>query len=238
MTKADIRLEYGRSGETYHGSFIVEGREDSPGLLLVKSIDPFSDYTFARMMSALARNIRKCSDVDVVLARLEVKGSEYKLDAGTVELLRTDPAAAIRSMMHEDRTVIIRSSKSNRPPPGLLRAGHDTVAAAFGDDTYVSINDLGRFECPGCGRWSPCTTHVSAACDNRECSLTLTGTSHGGRWFAVSTAQLVAKKKPRYYVPRAWNPSGGWISNEDLSKMLEDYSKERDECNQANAPTG
>jgi hypothetical protein len=233
--RASIKLEYGRAGETYHGSYQVKNREDGEGLLLVESIDPFSGYTFARMMSVLARHIRECSEVDVVLARHEAKGSEYKLDADTVELLRADPAAAISSMTHEDRTVMVRDRKSSRPPLGLLRAGHDTVAAAFGDELYVSVNDLGRFECPGCGRWSPVMTHVSAACDNNVCRLKIAGRTHGTTWFSTSTESLLNKGLSRYCLPRPWNPSG-WIRREDLRAMFEAYKKERDQCNQANAP--
>ena len=229
MSRADIRLKYGRVGHEYHGvlGVTVDG---------VLSETDFEGHTFARMLSSVATHVRLHDEATVELSRLELPGSDYLMDAGTVDLLRKDPAAAISAMTHEDRTVVIRDRKSSDPPRGLLRAGHDTVAASFGDNVYMSVSDLGRFECPGCGRWSPVMTHVSAACDGTACRLKIFGNTHGTAWFSTSTELLLSRGLTRYYLPRPWNPSGGWISHEDLRTMFEAFKKEREQCNQLTAP--
>jgi hypothetical protein len=227
-----IKLAYALAGDLYYGSFsfCIDGEDTKV---------EFDQHTFPRMMSRLAQHLREQSEVTgVVLTRLELGQSEYTLDLDTVELLRKDPAAAISSMMHESRTVHIGRHRSASSPPNLLRAGHDTVAAAFGDEVYLAIDNQGRHECPGCGRWSPRRTHGTVCCDKLECQLALSGVTHGGRWFSAATQQLLDAHRPRYYLPRAWNPSGGWISYEDLNVLFRDYSKERDTCNQVNDHTG
>ena len=218
MTKAEIKLSYGHNGETYSGEYVVSTGNPPD------SKRSFVNYFFPRMMSNLATYVRDHDECTVVLSRLEVEDSEYILDEGTVELLRRDPAAAIQSMMHEDRVIYIRdSAKSSGPPPVLLRAGHDTLAAAFGDTVYCKVNPLGKFECVGCGRWS-IVTPTSMPCT--VCGLRLYGSTCGSDWFCVKTTDLLARRLGRYYLPRLWNPRG-WISHDELHAMYKDFNKER-----------
>lgn len=219
MDKVEIKLKYRRVGELYQGSLHTNS----------SAVD-FEGITFARMMSNLAAQIRMHDSVTVELSRAELPNSEYRMDAETVELLRVDPAAAIRSMTHEDRTVHVKRVRSVTPPAGLLRAGHDTVAATFGDFVYAAVSATGRIECPGCGRWAQRSGDVKLQCPNADCQLEVVGVHHGERWYAVPTALLVEKGSRRFYLPRAWNPSGGWISHKDLSKLFRDFIKERDDA--------
>lgn len=233
MDKTDIRLRYGRVGLSYHGSIMVQRL---PTLGFVPEKD-FSDYTFPRMMSHLARVMRSYELGTVVLSRIEAENSEYELDRGTIDLLCTDPAAAISAMTHEDRVVKIRDQKPETisPPMGLLRAGHDTIAAAFGDRVYCRLDEHSRFECVGCGRWSVITP-TSMPCTSRRCTTTLYGLVHGKEWFSTPTAMVLRLARDRYYIPRDWNPGRGWISHGDLAETYETYVKEKERCFQENAP--
>ncbi len=224
MDRVSIELVYGRDGETYHGVLSVE---TPPEIVVQEKSRRFEGYTFPRMMSGLAGLIRAHDECVVTLARLEVPESEYVMDAGTVDMLRTDPAAAISSMSHESRVVYVRDpGKQPAPPPRLLRAGHDTLAEAFGDHVYCIVNQRGQFECLGCGRWST-VTPTSMVCSN--CELRMYGTTCGGsKWFRVRTADVLGKAHARYYLPRIWNPSGGWIKHDDLSMLFLSFTEERD----------
>lgn len=227
--KADIKLIYGRLGQNYHGSINVkhEGQNE-----FISEMD-FKDFSFARVMSHLARTIRGYEPGGrVTLVRSELKGSDYPLDEATVELLRVDPAAAIRSMTHDRTTVVVRDKLPSAVPSGLLRAGHETIADALGDRIYVAMDQSGRFECVGCGRWREGAPDVMS-CTIEHCLVKLRGHLHGKTWYSVPTRDVLSLNLTRYYIPRGWNPSRGWITHADLNKMYRDFQKERDKCYQA-----
>ena len=225
--KAHLRLSYGRTGEVYDGTIWAQ-IEPTRGFI---SVLEFEKFSFPRMMSKLAEAIRKYDEVDVTLVRLEVRGSDYKLDSETVKMLRIDPAAAISHMMPESRVVVIRDERKPRsePPSGLLRAGHETIAAAFGDNLYCTVNGESKAECPGCGRWSVVGTK-SFYCNNKQCNIHASGVLTGRAWFVLSTDEVLNLKLPKYYFPRSWNPKRGWISWPELNAMYETFKKEREEC--------
>ena len=50
------------------------------------------------------------------------------------------------------------------------------------------------------------------------------------RWAVVRVETLLDKKYERYFLPRAWNTSGPWITHEDLQKKHEQYIKEKQAC--------
>lgn len=231
--KAEIRLSYGRVGELYDGNIWVQVYPTRGFLSRLE----FERYSFPRMMSKLAEIIREYEEVTVNLSRTEVNGSTYKLDAETVDMLRTDPAAAISHMMPDHRVVMIRNEMkpNTSPPSGLLRAGHDTIADAFGDSTYCTINQEGKVECPGCGRWSPVSTRW-LTCANKSCGLRVPGVMTGKTWFVISTEALLQTNLSRYYLPRSWNPQHGWISQADLKSMFDTFQKERELCSQETDP--
>lgn len=231
--KSDIKLSYGRVGELYDGSIWVQVYP-TRGFL---SRFEFEGYSFPRMMSKLAEFIREYEETTVVLTRTEANGSHYRLDAETVDLLRTDPAAAISHMMPESRLVVIRNEMktTSQPPSGLLRAGHETIAASFGDELYCEVNQAGKIECPGCGRWTPVTSKW-LSCTSPRCAVRVRGIMTGKSWFVVSTETMLSLKLSRYYFPRNWNPKKGWISWDELNEMYETFKKERELCFQENVP--
>lgn len=227
--KADIRLVYGRVGELCDGK-IWSQVYPTRGMMLVLE---FKGFTFPRMMSRLAETIREYDEVTVMLSRTEITGSNYRLDEATINLLKTDPAAAISQMMPESRLIVIRDEMrpSTRPPLGLLRAGHDTIAASFGDHLYCEVDSQGRVECPGCGRWTQVTS-TQLQCMNKRCSIHIKGEVSGSTWFIVATQDVLSMNLPRYYFPRTWNPKGGWITHEALQHLFTTFQEERSACTQ------
>lgn len=224
--KADIRLEYRRIGTSYSGVITVQV-ETTSGHFCDYG---FVDYPYSRMMSRLAKTIQKYDEVTVVFVRTELKYASYELDQKVIALLRSDPALAIRSMSVEPIRVIVRD-KPTSLPAGLLRVGHGTLAASFGDEVYCAVRS-DTIECPVCGRWSRATVK-DIMCMNPACFLRLRGKRVGVPWFAVKTEDVLGANAPRYFLPRPWNPSGGWITREELSELYRTFQKEREECSQA-----
>lgn len=211
---SNIHLAYGRRGEKYYGS-----------IKCPQETFEFDDWDFERMVRRLANTVQEYVDVEVTMSRLEVRSSTYRVDAETVELLRTDPDAVIASMNHPRREVVVREREE--PPRKLLRAGHDTLAEAFGDRLYCRVHE-GRVECPGCGRWRGMFTGTGIEC--RHCWFTASGKLHGERWFSVSVDTLLNTGRTTYYLPRMWNGSGGWVEETDLREKYEAFKQEREAC--------
>jgi len=247
MGKANVMLEYGREGTAYHAMLWVEV-EPNKGYALKERLE---GVTFAQLMTRLAREAREQRewghDVEhVELQRLELEGSVYAMAPSEIAQLIEDPAAAIRSMREPDRTVVVRdlkkptTSKEREQVHPRLRAGHDTLADAFGRYIYFRLRS-GRIECPYDGRWKEYTTLVSDGTPSvfyegpvteKYRSLWFSPRIVNEIWARTFTETLldVGEKKglSRYYLPRQWNESGPWISHEDLQVKYEAYCKERD----------
>lgn len=237
MSKAAISMAYGRQGETYSGTVVLDVDDgiDLPTSAVARI--RFTGYTFPRMMSHLARCIRDYDECQVTLSRIEVPDSTYVLDEGTVELMRTDPAAAISSMTQEDRVVYIRDpAPVSAPGRRLLRTGHDTLAASFGDQVYVAVRK-GTVECPFCGRWAGMNRRTTSTdqliLECGKCEQVYMGIVElTDTWCVVDIQTFINDKNQycdgkRFYFPREWNPRG-WIDRQDLMKMYETFKQERD----------
>lgn len=250
MSKANVMLEYRREDTTYSGMLWAEV-EPNKGYALKLRLE---GVTFAYMMTRLARELREqreCGhDVEhVELHRLELKGSVYAMAPQEIAELIHDPAAAIRSMHEPDRIVVVRDLKGEYPTPRerdlvhpRLRAGHDTLADAFGRYVYFRLRDS-RIECPYDGRWreynrlvsdgSPSAFYEGPVTEEYR-TLWFTPRIVNENWARTFTETLldVGKKKglSRYYLPRGWNESGPWISHADLKQKYETFCKERDDA--------
>jgi len=194
-------------------------------------IESFDSTSFAQMLHKLssilvANRDRECA---VVLSRLEVEGSRYVLDQGTVALLISDPEAAIQSMHHPDTVVHVRDLEPYRQG---LTFGSDTLASAFGHDIFFSVQG-DEVECPGCGRWSADeNTATDGVFHCRLCELSVRG-DKTTKWLIVDIADLIAvavHPDDRFYIPRKWNVGGPWIACRDLSEKYRQFVKESASC--------
>lgn len=229
--KAKLFMRYGRDkDDSYYGDVWVE-MFPTRGRMMQYD---FKGHTFPRMMSRLASQIREYGHAEVQLSRLEKEGSEYWLDAGIVQLLKSDPALAIQSMTHPHR-ILERKDRKNisMSSSTLLRTGHTTLADAFGDWTYIAMKG-GLIECPSCGRWKSKIEKVivddGAMCEH--CGFIMLGDPHGnhlvdGKWFIVSTNYLLDQSNETFFIPRKWNTGGPVIKYDDLLRMYEKFKEDR-----------
>jgi len=189
----------------------------------------FENISFAKMMTALAREARTYEEVEGIVLERKETSKPYVMSSTEINQLVTDPAAAIRSMTVPDLKVIVLDKKP------ILRVGHDTLADAFGDSVYCSRKETGEVECPFCGRWAPLVTsmseefQMSLRCGKCNCRLGPVRESQGN-WFPISTDVLLECCQERYYIPRSWNKTGPWIGHEDLRRIYEQYKKEKETC--------
>jgi len=187
----------------------------------------FSNLGFIDMMLGFADLLHTQPEAEAWMLRTERPGlSPLELDPATTQLLREDPMKAIQPMIPPPVRVFVRDEV--RPESTIkvrVRGGYDTLADAFGDEMYLRHKD-GKTECFGCGRWHP--TDKSVVCYG-EVNEMIEG-AVVGNWFVVNTARLISLCCERYFLPRAWNESGPWISHEDLQKKYDEYLKEKEAC--------
>jgi hypothetical protein len=104
---------------------------------------------------------------------------------------------------------------------------YDTLADAFGDEVYCRMQRGGGTECPFCGRWgTTIKTNTGATFKCSKCGNNALGvgvyTSKGG-WLLVKVEYLIWRDKDRYFIPRAWNKPGPWVTHNDLKARYEKY---------------
>jgi hypothetical protein len=227
-----IDLEYRRDGETFSGR--LSGIDEGSGF----STNFFS-YTFAKMFRDVHLLLVEHRDAVVVLHRLERPGLPgYELDRETLELLRVDPVAAIKSMSPTMRLSTLPSAKRQPDqtipaPLNNLRIGSETLADAFGDRVLLRCRTStttvpGQVECPKCGRYKAEYFANTGDVSCSACRFFIPARDLGKNpsetgWVSVSIRCLLAAHLARYFLPRGWNETSPWISHEDLANKYEDY---------------
>lgn len=217
---ADVVLEYRREGTASTGRiFWVEGNLPEVSLQL------FEKVPFSVMMTHLARAVQKDASCGVLLVRSDCTNLRpTRLDKETIDLLRSDPVAAIRSMTIPARRIDIK-----RDPIAMesspIRVGYDALADSFGDRIYCRLaND--RVECPACGRWADIEASV-LVCKEPKCGLSILMKPQSPRWITVETIDLLGSRFSRFYLPRAWNPNSIWISKQELQDLFDHWTQEK-----------
>lgn len=240
-----VTLEYRRIGNSMSSSGRILSDENG---LITEEGQPFDGFEFKRMMGLLANvlgNWPPEQEVEVLLQRTDHEGLlPYKLDAKTVTLFRTDPVAAIAAFGFPTQSVSntvarVQRDRAPRVQPSI-RAGHDTLADAFGDQLYFKVRKH-ELECPGCGYWGMFASPSLLAAPERagECFKTafVCPKKCGGRflvtcletWGYVDTKYLLERTKlDAFYFPRAWNEGKPWVSRESLQQKYNAYSTEKE----------
>ena len=208
MSEKRVTLAYGRVKERFNGE--VTDPE--------KNIARFAGVTFRSVMEVTAQALRDYPDAELVVTRYD---APYPLPMaeGLPDLLRHDFEQAMVLLNPPPQRVVIAPEKHILRVS--LRHGVDTLADAFGEDVFVARKDE-LVESPLDGRWVPpprLLTLVSLSND-----LLITTKSP---WMILSTDKLLQLKLSRYWLPRRWNPTEGWIKYEDLSAMLDTYRKDK-----------
>lgn len=234
---ADLTLYYRHdSNDTCTGCIIVRKDEQLETY-------PFSCKEFHRMMSLVSKHLSISNISEMTIQRTDRDGLKpYKMEQVMVDLLRTDPVAAIHSMSVPHRTLDLRGMRGLDAATlreklagmmetlrtdlfvyggaSLLVVGEDTVADSIGEEVYCRRRD-DHIECPGCGMWVH--QRDPFECDKR-CGSKLP-VRYMERWAAFSVQQLLALNLDRYFLPRRWNPSGGYIDRDKLTELYEGWKK-------------
>ena len=237
-----VILEYRRDDAemTSSGRLLLDGGE-----LLV-----FKGYAFRDMLKAVARVLSDApteGEVSVAIQRTDREGlTPYALEASTVKLLREDPVAAIQAMEFptQSPSLTVQRAREERAPRVVvpIRAGHDTLADAFGDVVYFKVREH-ELECPGCGFWGMYASpgllkdkeragevFKTAFMCPKKCHTRFIVTCMMGWGFVQAEYLLKNTTLSSFYLPRAWNEGKPWVSRESLQQKYDAYKKEKETC--------
>lgn len=211
--KSNVELLYRRIGLHYSGE--IDGVA-------------FTSKTFEEMMMLVHARLHECPGCGLRISRTERPGLfPVQLEPELLQLLLDDPQQYIQRHTIPDRVADLRSpdrisklAAPYKPPRGGLRAGHDTLADAFGDSLYLRMR-AGKVEDPCTGRW--CEV-AALGCLKGLQAMAVTG------WLVIATSDLLKIDAPRFYLPREWNDGGSWITKERLQEMYDQFRKDRDKC--------
>jgi hypothetical protein len=214
---AEVRLTYQRLDDAYMASIEVDGR----------IVWGASKIPFAQMIMKLSVYLQVSMADRLVWRRTDRAAlSDYISPPAELELVKKLPAEFLKATeQYDDLRVIVRDSQPVERVRVELRTGYDTLAEAFGENVYARFRDDGCIECPCCGRWKARLEgdHVIAC----ECNERIYNVDHVGSWIEIPTENLLMLVQvPRFYLPRAWNISGPWVTHADLSRKFDIFNKE------------
>jgi hypothetical protein len=214
----EIVVSYCRHGTAYEGT--INGQA-------------FSGKTFAQMMTLVHLRLVKLPEARLLMQRTERPGlMPVEVEPDKVELLRTDPVAYIKMHTVEPMTVDLRGPRQGQhalargehadiPKSSGIRAGHDTIAEAFGAVVYARMRN-NNVESPNDGRWV--TLQVLEGWLNASPTEVITPELG---WVGIRVADLLKTQNSRFYLPREWNPHRSWITKEQLIELLEQFEEEK-----------
>lgn len=212
----ELRLQYERSGERYAAAAFLDNERWWSAI----------GITFEEMIVAIAGiMLRDAPDCTLVFRRTDGgRLRDYVVPEEERKQIRDYPY--VYAAEKHDVTVVVRDRPVSEERVKVhIRAGYDTLADAFGDNVYVRYRDDGCVECPCCGRWHARIEGEDLVC---RCHPTITPAKLCGSWVELPTFDLVfgVPGVARFYLPRAWNISGPWISREALSEKYGKFIKE------------
>lgn len=233
----EVALEYKRIDMQSTGRIVVrdEGKEEI--------FFSFDQLDFEPMLYKFAEALQANPSAAGVIQRTDRPGLiPYVLDERTVDLFRTDPITATKSMSTpygSPSTTAKRIREESAPVASGLRIGHSTLADAFGDELYCRYDkQRERIECPCCGIWArlllrDVDARYYISCKNPSCAphgKPLFLKSKNGKWASFSTFDLLATHSDRFYFPRTWNEGKVWITWEGLNNKYKQFEKEKKSC--------
>lgn len=225
--------------------YVYEGRIEGDGACLRE----FNSETFGGMLHLLSDSLNFYPFAVLVFQRTDRVGlMPVTLETEMRDLIRKDPEEAAEKMSPPPRTVMV-DTEVKVSARASVRTGHDTLADSFGDKIYMRLEG-DKIEFPFDGRWKSFTSYDdsrNAGWEQKECLQIpeymykyphkrpsgpwISPWKVSSLWAVIPTTTLLDVGEEqgitRYYLPRAWNESGGWISHENLKKMYDDFLEER-----------
>lgn len=211
-----ITLRYSRNEELVEDEHLMTGQLE---LLLEEGQEPvretFYDLSFFDMMGRLSEAAQQYPEAALYLARKESNAPPHLLLEPSAALLREDVQAYVDAVTIRPKVIrVIRGEGAKQAP---IPAGSETVADTFGDRVFFRLRP-GAFESPTTGRW----------CSDAD--LPSWAQRFNEDWASAGVDALLEEPHSRFYFPRRWNPSQGWIVREELERMLTNYRKEKESC--------
>lgn len=189
----------------------------------------FSSMDWVPMMTLFAKALQEYPEAGGTIQRTDRAGLvPFHLGAIELERFRTDPAGAIRAMTFtSSRVVKIESVNAMQPVPAAL----DALVDIFGDVLWLRVFDAQgssyAVECPVTAKSVLLNVNVLHLPDGQVLYLIDQSYMTQG-WAGVSTTEVLLRGYERYFLPRAWNPSGAWITWADLNSKNKDFEQERE----------
>jgi hypothetical protein len=188
-------------------------------------IAPFNHWGFEKVpfKQLLVQASNRLNDTSHTIGKIVIERTDRQglrpivLDYPTQEILKTDPALAVRLLNYEGRAVygsggVAQAQKA--PPP--LRSGYETLAESIGEEIYCRQRK-GLVECPGCGMWS--TANNPFYC-KKQCLIANVPVEYTEEWAKFKVLHLLDLHLPKYFIPRGFNKTKPWISNSELKKLF------------------
>ncbi len=223
---ARVRDVRGVHGEDFFSGSIEYTQENLP-----MHSQSFENLPYRKMMTELHKVAVVNPGYDIFSFRTDMKAPAFHFPQDMAMMLRGDPTAFINMMTPKPVKVHVNDvgkadqkvTDAVEQMKNVVRAGADTLADAFGEIVYIKVRaDQRRVEDPISGRFVPLD-------DLR--GLLLDGFGPQARWASLFVEDLLGLNADRYYLPRAWNKSGPWISHAELRARFDTYMKEKESCN-------
>ena len=213
----------GGSGDRYTGRFEIASDTDD-------WVEHFIGMSYKDVIYAASHLLNTHAITAVYFQRTERDDiGAVELGGSVLEALRNNPEEAYKSLTHQptDETAYVEDDLSQ--------------VGKFGECVYLAIvngyvedpetgNMLGLAYGPKHGwrirrddnkasKWIPIQL-IDQAVPGTTFAEKIAST----KWAKAKVEDLLAQDLERYYIPRAWNVDGPWISKESLEKMWKDYS--------------
>lgn len=204
-----MNVIYERDPDVGNGFSAYRGR--------IEGGEAFIGLHFEALIRLIHRHLASNASDTITFIRCDRPGlSPYPMDGQLVELIKTDPEAAIQKMSVPDQRIVV-----GRDPAPLrsLRICTDTLSSAFGERVLCRAKE-DKVECPGCGKWGSVPT-PSFHCE--RCGVTVPILHCDSNWAFISVSDLLQTNLDRFFLPREWNGFKPWVSKTRLKELHESF---------------
>lgn len=212
-------LSYRRVGADMTSGSVLLVDEDSTvtEVKLVDVLERFDEVPFISALKVFARYARTTTATGAQFHRTDATlHAPIRITHEEFKLWKTDPATVIQRYMVPPQVVHVGVEKKPRHP-----SRSDALEDVFGSTVLVRRRgeDL---ECPECGAWArQVAVEEGPAFHCAECDRLTHVKEITEKWTVIEVKELLETKSRsgKYFLPRAWNKNGNWISFEELQAM-------------------